>query len=193
MSAAARWNASGKHDDLDAALRVLEREDRHPIALARLELAAGGDDAADAGVGLDRLAAAGPPAVVARRRDGEVASSPTVFAPNSFERGGVAIDRVAAPVQAERFLLEGELLGLGPRRRVGQRHRRRSGAVASAVRRIVERAEQLRLPFVRDRAAAARRARTRASIAASSRGRSASDGSGLRTACPWRANRTRRP
>ena len=58
----------GKRDHLDAALRILEREDRHAIALARLQLTAGGDDAADAGVGLDRLAAARAPRVAARRR-----------------------------------------------------------------------------------------------------------------------------
>ena len=35
-----------------------------------------------------------------------------------------ALERMAAHVEAERFLLEGELLRLGPRRRVRQRDRR---------------------------------------------------------------------
>ena len=38
---------------------------------------------------------------------------------------GEALERMAAHVEAERFLLAGELLALGPRRRVGQRGRRR--------------------------------------------------------------------
>ena len=40
MSAAAALERLGKRDHFDAALRVFEREDGHPIALARLQLAA---------------------------------------------------------------------------------------------------------------------------------------------------------
>src|SRR5207247_9695480 len=63
------------------------------------------------------------------------------------EGAGVPIDRVAAPVKAERCLLVSELLGLGPRRRVGEWR----GAAASADGRLLdigEPAEQMRLPFV---------------------------------------------
>ena len=110
----------GKRDHLDAALRVFEREDRHAVALARLQLAAGGDDAADAGVGLDRLAAARPPA---RRRARAATGCVGELGRSTARRSsrsalGVPIDRMAAPVQAERFLFEPELLGLGPRRRL---------------------------------------------------------------------------
>jgi len=38
------------------------------------------------------------------------------FRAEQLQRVGVAIDRMAAPVEAERLLLEGQLLGLGPRR-----------------------------------------------------------------------------
>ena len=58
----------GEHHHLHAAHRIFEREHRHPIAFPRLELAAGGDDAADRGVGLDRLPATGSPAVRLGRR-----------------------------------------------------------------------------------------------------------------------------
>src|SRR5439155_12584481 len=53
----------GECDDLDAPLRVFEREDGHPIALAGLERAARGDDAAYAGIGLDRLRTCRRPAI----------------------------------------------------------------------------------------------------------------------------------
>ena len=64
-----------------------------------------------------------------------------------LQRVGVAIDGMAAPVEAERFLLEAELLGLGPRRRLRQR------AAAAAVGRargqiVVARRRTAALPFV---------------------------------------------
>ena len=44
-----------KDDDLDAALGVLQREDRHPVAFPRLQRSHGGDDTTDARVRLNRL------------------------------------------------------------------------------------------------------------------------------------------
>ena len=49
---------------------------------------------------------------------------------------GIAIDRVAAPVEAKRLLLEVQLLGLGPRRHVGKRHRRRPCALVRAAEQV---------------------------------------------------------
>ena len=45
------------------------------------------------------------------------ASSATVFAPKLLQRLGIPIDRMAAPVEADRFLLVCQLLRLAPRRR----------------------------------------------------------------------------
>ena len=45
---------------------------------------------------------------------------------------GEAIDRMSAPEEPERFLLEVELLDLGPCRDVGQRHHHRRGPVIAA-------------------------------------------------------------
>ena len=69
----------------------------------------------------------GPPGPQRRRRAARRAGSLRELAgrPRAelLQRRRVAIDRMAAPVEAERLLLEGELLGLGPRRRVGQQGR----------------------------------------------------------------------
>src|SRR5207237_143832 len=116
-----------KDDDLDAALRVLEREHGHPVALACLERAYRRDDTTDARVRLDRFAALGTPGVAARSgwlRLGEIGDR---LCAEIAQRRGVPIDRVAAPVQAERFLLECELLGLGPCARVRQARRDLTG------------------------------------------------------------------
>ena len=102
MRPALRWKASGKHDDFHAALCVLEREDRHAIALARLQRPARGDDAADARVGLDGLGPAGAPCVGARgrRRFRQIAGRPGA---KLLQVVAVAIGRMAAPVQARAF------------------------------------------------------------------------------------------
>ena len=85
MRRAAALVRLGEHDDLDAAVRVLEREDRHPVALPRLQLPARGDDAADGGVGLDRLAARRAPSSSPRGALAAAsARSAVVRAPNSF-------------------------------------------------------------------------------------------------------------
>ncbi len=63
MSAPHFWNVSGKQQHLDAAVRILEREDRHAVALLGLQLPDGGDDAADRGVRFHRLAPARSPLV----------------------------------------------------------------------------------------------------------------------------------
>ena len=121
MKAAARAYASGKTTISTPPMRVLEREHRHLVAFARLQLPAGGDDAADRRVGLHRLAAAGPPGVAGvrhRLRLGEIGDG---LGAEQLQRVGVAIDGMAAPVETERLLLEAELLGLRPRRRLGQR------------------------------------------------------------------------
>src|SRR6185436_16151496 len=107
----------GKGDDLDAALRVLDGEDGHAIAFARLQLPAGRDDAADARVRLDRLAPARAPGIVSGRRDRRVGQFRDRSGAERLQRTRVRVDRVAAPVEAEGFLLEAQLLGLGPRRR----------------------------------------------------------------------------
>ena len=57
----------------------------------------------------------------------DAVSSATRCAPNVFSSSAEALERMAAHVEAERFLLERELLALGPGRRVGQRHRHRPG------------------------------------------------------------------
>ena len=142
----------GKRDHFDAALGVLQREHGHPVALPRLELAHGGHDAADRRVGLDRLRPAGAPAIVARRcrlRRSQIANR---LRAQILERRRVAIDRMTAPIQSERLLLEPELLGLGPGRRVRQRKGleavRSWSHVAVALRGQINRAEQLRLALV---------------------------------------------
>src|SRR5207247_8467442 len=61
-----------------------------------------------------------------------------------LQLGQVAIDRVAAPIEPERLLFKGVLLGLRPGRRL--RQRRASRAVAALV--DVEGAEQVALPAV---------------------------------------------
>ena len=129
--------------------RVLEREDRHPVALARLQRPARRDDAADA-VSARSASAAGPQ-TSPRAGVGARPVRRSRRAPNSFSVVGVAIDRMAAPVEAERLLLERELLGLGPRRRVGQR----DAPPAPRPSLVADAAEQLRLPLARGRAAAA--------------------------------------
>ena len=63
-------------------------------------------------------------------------------APNAFSSLGEALERMAAHVEAERFLLERERLRLGPRRDVGQR------TASSASRRLRRAAEELRLALV---------------------------------------------
>src|SRR5204863_3193992 len=105
-----------KTEDLDAALCIFEREDRHAVALLGLQLPHRGDDAADRGVGFHRLAATRAPLglrgldfKVDEFRGGSCAELP------QFRR--VTIGRVSAPVKTERLLLERELLLLGPRRR----------------------------------------------------------------------------
>src|SRR5207248_1936628 len=62
-----------------------------------------------------------------------------------LQLGGIAIHRMSAPIQAERFLFVCELLGFRPESSVGPRHLvHRSGAIAIAA----ERSEQRRLAFV---------------------------------------------
>ena len=70
--------------------------------------------------------------------------SAIVRAPYSLQIRGVAVDRVAAPEQAERFLLEGELLDLGPRRRVAAA----AATAAPGSARSSAAAEQVGLPLV---------------------------------------------
>ena len=53
----------------------------------------------------------------------EVVSSRDAPGPERLHRFGEALERVPAHIEAERFLLERELLDLRPAGRVGQRHR----------------------------------------------------------------------
>ena len=96
---------------------VVQHEDRHAVALLRLERAQAGDDAADPDVGL---------------RGGQLGDAPGA---ERLQLLGEAIERMAAHVEAERFLLDGELLRLGPGRRVGQRDRRRRRSSLAAAER----------------------------------------------------------
>src|SRR5262249_53212543 len=86
-----------------------------------------------------------PRGIVSRRRlnVGQLAHR---FCAELSQRRRIAIDRMAAPVQTERFLLEGQLLALGPRLRLGQRHRASPTPMRRLV--LVEAAEQLRLPLI---------------------------------------------
>ena len=105
----------GKGDNLDAALRVFEREHRHSLAFTRFQLAAAGDDPADTGVWLDRLGPARPPAVVAGGGRLDFGQFANRLRAQLAQRRRVAANRVTTPIQPERLLFKGQLLRLGPR------------------------------------------------------------------------------
>ena len=142
----------GKRDDLHPALRVFEREYGHAVALARLELAARGDDAPDDHVAhdrlsFDRLREVGNRWIGARSICWQFRELGRPARAERLQLARVAVHGVAAKVQPERFLLEGQLLGLGPGRRV--RKLRGHRPVVARVAAIVgaEATKQLRLPF----------------------------------------------
>ena len=107
-------------------MAVLERADRHRIALAGLQQPRRRDDAADR----DLLAAArgrsrpGASSVVGSRLGGLVGGQQVGNRARAelLEVGGVGVDGVAGPEEAERFLLGRQQLGLRPGHRLGQRH-----------------------------------------------------------------------
>ena len=88
--------------------RVLEHEDRHAVALRVFSWRQ-----AARRCRRPRRPALATPVELARLAPRRRTPSASL---------GVALDRMAAQVEAERFLLERELLALGPGRRVGQRH-----------------------------------------------------------------------
>ena len=92
-------------------MRVFEVEDRHAIAFARLELPDTAHDAAHADVRLTR--APGAVAVAGCRLDSRKIGQR--LRPILFEIGGIAIDRVSAPIESQRVFLSGQLLRVGPR------------------------------------------------------------------------------
>src|SRR4029079_11141450 len=83
--------------------------------------------------GRHRLAAAGPPGVFLLRRRLRLGEIGDGLGAEQLERVGVAIDWMAAPVEAERLLLEAELLGLGRRRGRRQRRVRRAAGISPLV------------------------------------------------------------
>ena len=101
-------------DDLDAAADVVEHEHGHAVSLLRLQGTQAAHDAADPDVGF---------------RCGEFRDAPCAERPEFVAE---ALERMAAHVQAERFLLERELLRFGPWRRVGQRNHPGACVVVSA-------------------------------------------------------------
>ena len=124
MTLPALGEGFGKDHDFDVAGDVVEQEDRHPVPLLRLERAQAGDDAADPDV---------------RFRRGEIGDAPGAERPEIVRE---ALQRVAAHVEAERFLLAGKLLDLRPRRGLRQRRGARRRLVP------VGPAKELRLPLV---------------------------------------------
>ena len=101
MSEAKRPNGSGNTTTSTRALRVLEREDAHAVALLGLERAEARDDAADVHV-LDEEPARR--AVRRLRQLGEHEIADRAGAERA-QVVGVAIERVAAQIEPERILL----------------------------------------------------------------------------------------
>src|SRR5437762_12638586 len=114
-----------KDDDLDAARDVLQHEDRHAVPLLRLERTQTVDDAGDPDVG-HRLREVRH----ALRAEGR-------------QIGAETLERVAAHVEAERFLFERKLLRFRPWWRIRKRN---GGAGFIAVRAAP--AEQLMLTLL---------------------------------------------
>ena len=127
----------GKHDHLDAAGCILEHEHAHPVALACLQRTQAGDDAANRNVLAAAIAghfrwrphcACGTAFGCARRARNPAplsSKSSSFFFDIQIRRRlravfaqvvRVAIDRMPAPVETERFLLVIELLDLRPGR-----------------------------------------------------------------------------
>src|SRR5207253_3034439 len=95
-------------------------------AFAGLQLTHGTDDAADGRIGFDRFAAARAPAI--RRlllRGLRLRKRRNRLRAQIREGSRIAIDRVSAPIEAQRFLFERELLGVRPWRRRREDERRR--------------------------------------------------------------------